>query len=71
MLYIIWSIWYLNIDNWSARYTVVGIWCGVIWVRKVWKYQKGQPEAVNRGMKWPKQKGQKDKQRSIKHYTEN
>jgi hypothetical protein len=39
--------------------------------KKSLKIPKGQPEAVNRGMKWPKQKGQKDKQRSIKHYTEN
>ena len=39
--------------------------------KKSLKISKKQPEAVNRGMKWTKEKGQKDKQRSATHYTEN
>ena len=40
------------------------------WIRRVWRYQK---DNQNPGQKtqWPKEKGQKDKQRSIKYYTKN
>ena len=38
--------------------------------RKVWKYQRGnQIPQIEEGLttQWPKEKGQKDKQRSTKH----
>jgi hypothetical protein len=41
--------------------------------RKDWRYQRGNQKLYIKGqsIQWPKEKGQKDKQWSIKHYTEN
>jgi hypothetical protein len=36
-------------------------------MRRVRRYQKGKPETVYRKEKWPKEKVQKDKQRSTKY----
>ena len=43
-------------------------------LRKLWRYQNEyQKPQIEEGqtMQWPKVKGQKDKQRSRKNYTEN
>jgi hypothetical protein len=42
--------------------------------RQAWRHQRGnqKPQIEERhAMQWPKEKGQKNKQRYIKHYTEN
>jgi len=42
-----------------------------IWVtrRRIWRYQRGNrnPYIEGQTTQWPKEKGQKDKQRSTKH----
>jgi hypothetical protein len=42
-------------------------------VRRVWRYQRGyrNPQIEGLTTQWSKEKRQKDKQRSTKHYTEN
>jgi len=43
-------------------------------LRRVWRYQPGNknPEIEeSQTTQWPEEKGQKDKQRSTKHYTQN
>jgi len=40
--------------------------------KKVWNYHRGnQKPYIGQKTQWPKEKRQKDKQRSTKHYTEN
>jgi len=42
--------------------------------RRVWRYQRGNQNLYIeewQTAQWAKEKGQKDKQRSTKHYTEN
>ena len=41
------------------------------WIRRVWRYQKDNQNPEGQKTQWPKEKGQKDKQWSTKHYTEN
>ena len=41
-------------------------------LRRVWRYQKGNQNPYSeeeQTTQWPKEKGQKDKQRSTKQYT--
>ena len=43
-------------------------------IRRVWRYQWGNQNPYieeEQTTQWPKEKGQKEKQRSTKHYTEN
>jgi hypothetical protein len=39
----------------------------VLHARRVWRYQRGNQNSYIEEEKWPKEKGQKDKQRSTKH----
>ena len=42
--------------------------------KRVWRYQRDNQNPYNeegQTTQWPKEKGQKEKQRSTKHYTEN
>jgi len=44
------------------------------YIRRVWRYQRGNQNPYieeEQTTQWPKEKVQKDKQRSTKHYTEN
>jgi len=42
----------------------------ILWIRRVWRYQRGNQNPYieeEQTTQWPKEKGQKEKQRSTKH----
>ena len=63
------NIWRHHLVLWNSA--LINDICEHHWVRRVWRYQKGYSESINRKERhttqWLKEKGQKDKQRSTKH----